>query len=421
MPTTRLGSDSGLHFQGHALRGMILENIALGQRYATDGRDDRLPASLRTTVQCARGWAIHAAALHYTRTQQAADSLLRPGIALDSVATDSRDREQVLRTADSLLHERFADLVREVKQARDGTARDSYWFPEELTGRRPTEVVRPRARSALVEGIPVRAEDPGAEVWLEATADFSGAIKSYRQGDTQPPVIGNEVAERRYAMHAWWTSTVDYLMAAERARYAGRDPRQLDAQGVQALFVEHADSLLVSGQPGLDFRSFAHIPAPRYASQIDYSDPSVTIAARWADMLAFAEVPRQSSADAVDRGSVLYISPELLFRLAGSTNLNAGGSEDAEGYVLRRFASRGIRRVVEVPRFRGAGGANIDLAMIAQDDGDPYPLRQVVGMRPAPVRTVLSPGGDQTVYAMIHGGLSLPVAEGAVIGSFKVG
>lgn len=393
------------------VRAMIRANVERGFRAS----DAQLPSGLAATAACTRGWAIHLSLATLASTA-AADSWMG-GRSLDSVTGGGDGTKRALDRADGLIRDHQPEIWRAVEAAKQEGARNrasdaaSYWFPDELGGRETQAIMRPRAALSFTAALPVRSEDPYAEYWRQRTGDISGGVAWRRPGDTEPPTARPAYAERRYAMHTAWSSLVEDFDFGGRAALAGRDPRADDRSAVIRAMGEFAESSLLNGAAGVDFRALPDVGAPLYNSPVNYS--TATIGQMYADLIRYIDTARRISGSAVSNGDTLYLAPSTMVRFERTTNLDAGGSANLAGELMAVLRGKGVNRIVIVPGLADYFGAGIDLMLLAHSTG-PSAMQQVVGMQPAPVRTVDHLTTTQTLYAMTHGGLSLPVAEGAI-------
>lgn len=283
------------------------------------------------------------------------------------------------------------------------------FFRDEMTDRNG-ELLRPRQQQRVLSTlIPTRSVNAYAERFESRFLAHEGSVSLYRPGTTKVATVGHRVGSKRRDIHTFVTSTQTDWLAALQGSQSSVDHVAEDAYAVREVFADFHEELLVNGiGDQVSLWGLADLPMQRFIFAEDYEDGTATIKATYE---AFISLLTKISEVHGFRGTppdTLIIGPRFANALLPLNAIGSGGDMTASDLRMKLatlFDNGGIRRWIVAPSLAAFGGdPTQDAAILCRFDGQ-RGLHQIMAMTPAPVRSVESLTGSQTLWAMRHGGL----------------
>lgn len=306
-------------------------------------------------------------------------------------------------------------------------ADSSSHFPGELVDRGGEIIRSPQTPHAFVDALPQRNVNPAMELYQTRGIKYEGTASIKKPGDNTPPLVNYRAGATEGKMHTFWTSVVLPWEAAAYGVASDVDAVAESAEAAQRALFDQLESALLFGVAGVDFKSLKELQVNHTTSTVNYLSGS--IADIYADQQSWIQGIHSASDRRGMRPNTLFISGDLADQMRKKSNLAAGGSytgselfaalaQSGEASIGMAYRAVGISRIVEIPGLddwykKGATYSGA-LAFNASAQGG---LRKVVGLMPAPVRSVETIEGTQTVWVMRSGGLECADATNA--GTFE--
>lgn len=280
-----------------------------------------------------------------------------------------------------------------------------------------------RRKRALSEALPVRSVNAYAERYESRFVEHEGEITHYTPGTTQVGTVGARVGAKRRDIHTFVTShMVDWLGVLQGSLTALDDAAE-SAYAARELFADFAEELLVKGLgDAVSLWGLADLPVARIPLTEDYSG-ALTMGDVFADLSRLPGLVAQINGDRGDSVDTMFLASDLARKIVPVNNLNAGGSytaRDLRMALATLFTDMGVNRIVSTPSLNGFSGSGSAGMVLARLDGQ-RGLHQVSAMAPAPVRSASVLLGEQTLWAMRHGGLDINDATATAIITATVG
>lgn len=294
----------------------------------------------------------------------------------------------------------------------------SSFFRDELTDRNGL-LHRPRQRArALSEVLPSRSVSAYAERYESRFMSIEGSVTHYKPGTTKVATVHSGVAATKRDIHTFVTSTQSDWLAAMQGSQSSVDKIANDAVAVREVFADFLEGLLVNGIGSqMALWGLADLPVLRLPMGQDYSG-AVTMSQAFADFAAQIDAVLEAHDERGDSPDTIVMSPRLARKLTPLNNISDGGDmtgSDLRAKLANLFDGSGITRWISAPSLRNFGGASgTDAAILCRLDGE-RGLHQVPAMTPTAVRSVQSLTGQQTLWAMRHGGVDINDATACAI------
>lgn len=300
---------------------------------------------------------------------------------------------------------------------------DSAYYEGDLTAPlRDEPFERPQRDRMLLTSIPIESVPAGQEYYTARFEDLKGRAAIYTPGDEAPPRADVERTEQpRRKMHAAWNCISQDWLGSLRDGFAGRDNSGARRRAAILAHEQLWNDALQNGVAGLDYwglKAATGLPALRETGAVTYG--SATADQAFADFEQTLQRIPEVSEGTNDAPDTIMFTRRIWNRLISYQNYVAGGNSNAIAILRAKLSQYGISQVVVADELRNYGGSNVDALVLSNRASDDQRLRHVMGLTPAPIRTVQTTSGDVTVFASISGGLYAPIAGSTYIKTIPV-
>lgn len=283
---------------------------------------------------------------------------------------------------------------------------------------RPEPFVKQQKPRALLSGFPVENIGAGQMRFYANFLDHVGGASIYTPGTNVIATadIDRSQDEARDVFTYVVQVPEDWLLS-RMDQFAGRDNTS-QRQAAGALALEKAfNQAILNGAPGYNALSLAgasQVGTLRIDSTATYGTDAADDV--FEDLHVACQAISEESEGAFDSPDTLMVTRRIMHRLARYQNFDVGGPSDANRIVQGILSSYGISQVIMADELRDfEGSANRDAMVFFNRSGDETRLRQVVSMRPTPIKSVETLTGRVTLMAGRHAGLYLPQSGSALI------
>lgn len=295
---------------------------------------------------------------------------------------------------------------------------DSFWAANTVTYATRPLIEAPWQAEMLRASIPVQNVPDWAEYVDLQGVDYEGSIGVYQPGMTEVPKATPAYSGKQQRMFSFVCYTdVPWVTALQSNAPGAMDVIAQSAEAARRFIQLGMENLYANGLAGIDFVGLNNLTVSRTTSDLNYSLSGSTLGDIATDMAQAVNAVRIANDYRGMGPNVALIGPRLASLLRAKNNLNAGGIY-ASGLeaVMQVLAAEGITRVIVAPSLQGSDvGANFDRILFMRDDSG---LQQLIGMAPAPIKTVQTLTSEQTLWAVRLGGLAAIDATG--VGIFNV-
>lgn len=284
----------------------------------------------------------------------------------------------------------------------------------------------PQRRNTLFETLPVHNVQAWAESWTAVAANEAGVAKPWDKGSTDSYTVDASLDEDLRPM-MMFRSDVDELYGDAQQRAissaAARDVYSQARQQARALEA-HAkahNAGLLGGVAG--FKGYSLVGANKIPGMLDRTstvtygdDTSGQIDAQLRELALTIELIPEESEGTVYAPDTMMCTQRFLNRVGTHPNFEAGGTAMSMEVVRNFLQSKGITQVIIADELRNLGGtSNVD-GVLFYNRTEETSLRQVLGLRPAPVATgKVDPLTEKTVFLSGFGGLYAELAGSVLL------
>jgi len=337
---------------------------------------------------------------------------------LDADVSDDAKLDVIAAIAQGLHLENRNDTIEDLGLRNDA----SYLFPGDGIGS-TSSIIRPAEKNrALLASLSSRSIPANEKLFQNRWAGYEGSADVYREGMTSFPQAGaNTAAQWKQTTVIVTTTHTPWKLALE-GNLGGLNQVTEDAEAARRVLLDYLENALVQGIPGVaDWNGAKDVPAPIYASTVDYSTVT-NMDTVYADLIAMVQMVETANEFRGQGPSFILMGTRWIQRVQRLSNMNAGGASLGAQLLAMALEQAGVTGIIKAPSLTGQGpngaDANYDMAILWRPDPDG--LRWINAMSPSPVRTVETIGGSTTLWAMAGGGLEAPRADSVGIAYAKV-
>lgn len=316
-------------------------------------------------------------------------------------------------------------LIGRGAQARVIARADSTtFFQGDLVERDQRISYRPQRPNALVAALPVEPVTPWMQHWTAKYGEFGGVAQPWTIGQTEISTIDAETREEQRPM-MMLAIAVPELFGEEQTRAVsmsgGIDQGRKADAAMYAHLSAHNSAILdgIAGFGGYSLRN--HPGMHRVAGAVVYG--LTVIDTVLAELDAVLSLVGEEGSGAIRTPNTMLCTRRWMNRLRGYYNLATSGGNTSRA-VDDLLTEKGITEVRFTDELKDYGGTKIDAVVLFNRDsggemGDGG-LKQVVGLRPAPVTTYQLGLNRNTAWMSSLGGVYARVPGEVVIYTAEV-
>lgn len=288
-------------------------------------------------------------------------------------------------------------------------------MPRDLFSATEPVIFGDEPETAFTDLVPKRNIDTWAEYVPTRTGALTGSFAPFRNGQKSAPIVGAEYSEQVRTVVSMVAKTQTSFVELAQAPLTSVNKVADDARAAREVWMKLREAALIEGIPNTSWKGLEEIPAPVYASTVNYSTAS--LADIYADLINMVQDLRAAADDtkAPQTGMVLGMAQAWVDAIVQKSNISAGGSmtgPDVLGMLVADNAGlsmalrqAGISRIVAAPSLDDMGPGATYAGAVLFRPGDRASLREIVAMELSPVRTASSLYGNEQLWCFRGAGL----------------